>query len=271
MTQDRARERDVLPRRLALALLALFAVCAPDTVAAQARETREQVNGWFVLNNELQLTPRWYIDSDLNLRRSGPYDELAQVLPRVSFRFQPMAPLRFSWGYAFAETWPYGKLPVAYRAPEHRMWEQVQLGQSIGRVGIAHRYRLEQRWLGHVVEENGDTHVADWVRTNRARYRALATIPLQGRTLDNGEFYATAGDEVFINWGANVQRNVLDQNRLQASLGRRFSKSLRLELGYLEQLIQKSDGRRLERNDTIVLSAYTAFSLVDAPPAAPAR
>lgn len=258
-------------RGLGLVLSLLLVVWAPRSAWAQPRQTREQFNAWLALNTEVQLSPRWYMDGDVSIRRSGPVDEMAQILPRVSLRFQPMSPLRFSWGYAFAETWPYGKLPIAYRAPEHRMWEQVQLGQSIGRVGITHRYRLEQRWLGHVVEENGVTRVADWVRTNRVRYRALTTIPLQGRTLDDGEFYATAGDEVFINWGANIQRNVLDQNRITASLGRRFSKSLRLEVGYLEQLIQKSDGRRLERNHTIVLGVYTAFSAMGAPPAAPAR
>lgn len=251
-------------RSVAALLCGLCMVCAPRVASAQPRQTREQLNGWFVFNTEVQLAPRWFVDGDFSLRRSGPVDEMAQILPRVSLRFQAAPPIRFSWGYAFVETWPYGKLPVALRAPEHRMWEQVQLAQTVNRVGITHRYRLEQRWLGHVVEENGDTRVADWVRTNRVRYRALATIPLQGRTLDDGEFYATAGDEVFINWGANIQRNVLDQNRLQASLGRRFSKAFRLELGYLEQLLQKPDGRRLERNHTLVLSVYTAFSAMGA-------
>lgn len=245
-------------------LCGLSIVCGARAASAQPRQTREQLNGWLALNTEVQLAPRWFIDGDFNLRGSGPADELAQVLPRVSLRLQASPAIRFSWGYAFAETWPYGKMPVALRFPEHRMWEQVQLAQSVNRVGITHRYRLEQRWLGQVVEENGDTRVADWVRTNRVRYRALATIPLQGGTLDDGEFYVTAGDEVFVNWGANIQRNVLDQNRLLASLGRRISKGLRFELGYLEQLIQKSDGRRLERNHTIVLSAYTAFSAMEA-------
>lgn len=257
--------------RIGLVLAALFITSGANVATAQPRQTREQLNGWFVYNTEVQLTPKWFIDGDLSLRRSGPVDEMAQILPRVSLRFQAASPIRLSWGYAFVETWPYGKMPVALRFPEHRMWEQLQLSQSVGRVGVTHRYRLEQRWLGHVVEENGDTRVADWVRTNRVRYRALATIPLQGRTLDDGEFYATAGDEVFINWGANIQRNVLDQNRLQASIGRRFSKAFRAEVGYLEQLIQKSDGRRLERNHTLVLSLYTAFSAMSAPAAAPAR
>lgn len=247
---------------LGIGLVSLLVLGAPRGAGAQARETREQLNGWLSLNSELQLSKRWFADGDISIRRSGPLNEMAQILPRVSLRFQPASAIRFSWGYAFVETWPYGKLPVALRTPEHRMWEQVQLGQSVGRVGVTHRYRLEQRWLGHVVEDGGDTHVANWVRTNRVRYRALATIPLQGHTLDDGEFYASAGDEVFINWGANIQRNVLDQNRLMASLGRRFSKSLRLELGYLEQLIQKSDGRHLERNHTIVLGVYTAFSMM---------
>ncbi|MEP7383020.1 MAG: DUF2490 domain-containing protein [Gemmatimonadota bacterium] len=257
----------VLPLARGVWLLLLVAVSLPRVASAQPRETREQVNAWLSLYTEVQVANRWFADADLSIRRSGPLDEMAQLLPRVSVRYQPASAIRFNWGYAFSETWPYGKLPVAFRAPEHRMWEQVQLSQSLGRVALTHRYRLEQRWLGRVAEEDGEARVQNWVRTNRVRYRVLSTVPLQGSKLDDGEYYASAGDEVFINWGANIQRNVLDQNRITASLGRRFSKSLRMELGYLEQLSQKSDGRHLERNHTIVLSIFSVFSAMGAPAA----
>ncbi len=274
LARDRRAPAPVLPLARGVWLLLLVAVSLPRVAVAQPRETREQVNAWLSLYSEVQVANRWFADAELSIRRSGPLDEMAQLLPRVSVRYQPASAIRFTWGYAFVETWPYGKLPTAFRAPEHRMWEQVQLSQSLGRVALTHRYRLEQRWLGRVAEEDGEPRLQNWVRTNRVRYRVLSTVPLQGSKLDDGEYYASVGDEVFINWGANIQRNVLDQNRITASLGRRFSKSLRMELGYLEQLLQKSDGRRLERNHTIVLSIFTAFSAMGAPaeaarPAAP--
>jgi hypothetical protein len=250
-------------RRLATLLL-LAAVppsLLPTTAAAQRRDSREQATGWISLNSDLQLSPRWFFDTELNIRMSGPVSEIAQAFPRLSLRYQPAPSLRFNWGYAFVETWPYGKLPVALRFPEHRMWQQVQVNQGLGRVAMTHRYRLEQRWLGRTALEDAEPRVQDWVRTNRFRYRVQATIPFQGRTLDDGEFYANVSDEVFLNWGANVQRNVFDQNRLAGSIGRRLSPSWRVELGYLEQLLQKADGRTLERNHTVLLSVFTNVRL----------
>lgn len=233
----------------------------PSHARAQARSTRDNVNAWLTVSGDVRLSERWYLDYDPSLRRSGPADEMQQLLLRFGARYQPTAAVRLTWGYAFAETWPYGKLPTTYRFPEHRMWEQLQLNQSIGRVALNHRYRLEQRWLGRVALEDGDERVQNWVRTNRFRYRVQGTLPLEGKTLDNGEFYLTANDEVFLNWGANVQYNVFDQNRIVLAVGRRVSERLRVEVGYLEQLIEKANGRQLERNHTLLLSVYPSISL----------
>ncbi|HEX4935961.1 MAG TPA: DUF2490 domain-containing protein, partial [Gemmatimonadaceae bacterium] len=240
----------------------LVSLLAPlDSASGQARKTRENVNTWFTVVGELRLHERWYLDYDASLRRSGPLREMQQILPRAGLRYQVNPAVRLSWGYAFAETWPYGKLPNAYRFPEHRMWEQLQLGHAIGRVALTHRYRMEQRWLGRVAEENGEESVQHWVRTNRFRYRLQATLPLQGRTLDDGEFYVQGNNELFMNWGANVQFNVFDQNRTIVSIGRRFSEHLRVEVGYLEQLVEKANGQQLERNHTLLFSLYPSLSL----------
>lgn len=254
----RARTRRVTTFVLA-SLIA--SVLLPGTGRAQPRVSREQMTGWLSLNSDLQLSPRWFLDTEVAIRMAGPVHEIAQAFPRASVRFQPMGALRFNWGYAFVETWPYGKLPVALRFPEHRMWEQVQLNTAVGRVPMTHRYRLEQRWLGRTALEDGEPRVQNWVRTNRFRYRVQGTVPLAGPTVDDGEFYLNLSDEVFLNWGANVQRNVFDQNRLAGSLGHRFSPAWRVELGYLEQLLQKPDGRTLERNHTILVSVFNNVRL----------
>lgn len=246
---------------VALALVLGLSLALPSRAPAQSRVTRENLNGWLTISGDVRLSRRWYLDYDPSLRRSGPADEMQQLLLRFGLRYQPTSAVRLTGGYAFVETWPYGKLPATYRFPEHRMWEQLQLNQSIGRVALNHRYRLEQRWLGRVSPEDGEERVQNWVRTNRFRYRIQGTLPLQGKTLDNGEFYLTANDEVFLNWGANVQYNVFDQNRIVLAVGRRFTDKLRLEVGYLDQLIEKSNGRQLERNHTLLLSVYPSVSL----------
>lgn len=248
-------------RSLVVALLSGALVLSPSPARAQARVTRENLNAWLTVSGDVRLAERWFLDYDPSLRRSGPADEMQQLLLRLGLRYQPMPAVRVTGGYAFVETWPYGKLPATYRFPEHRLWEQLQLNHSIGRVALTHRYRLEQRWLGRVAPEDGEERVQNWVRTNRFRYRIQGTLPLEGKTLDDGEFYVTANDEVFLNWGANVQYNVFDQNRIVFAVGRRFSEKLRVEIGYLDQLIEKANGRQLERNHTLLLSILPSASL----------
>lgn len=254
-----AGRRRALP--VAFVLLLGLSLVRPSHARAQSRVTRENLNAWVTVTGDVRLSRRWFFDYDASVRRSGPWDEMQAILPRASVRYQPNSSIRFNWGYAFSEVWPYGKLPNAFRSPEHRMWEQVQLAQTVGRVAVTHRYRLEQRWLGRVALEDGEEQVQNWVRTNRFRYRVQGTLPLQGKTLDDREFYVAGNAEVFLNWGANVQYNVFDQNRMSLALGRRFSDKLRVEVGYLEQLAEKSNGRLLERNHTILLGFYPSASL----------
>jgi hypothetical protein len=243
--------------------LVAFAVAITVTRAdAQSlRTTKDNFNAWLNVIGEVEFTKRWFVDYDVSFRRNGPLERWQSILPRAGIRYQALPNLRLTWGYAFAETWPYGKLPIAFKTPEHRMWEQVQVNSSVGRVSLANRYRLEQRWQGRVALENGEEEVQNWVRLNRFRYRLLATLPLEGKTLDDGEFYLSANDEIFLGFGANVQQNVFDQNRIALNVGRRFSKDFRMEIGYLQQLNEKPTGRALEKNHTIVVGLYPSFSL----------
>ena len=242
-----------------LAWLASITLVSAPTVAGAQRETRENVNAWFSWFAEVELGHRWAVDADVSHRRSGPVDELASNLWRVSLR-RTLAPnVRVSLGYAGTDIHPYGKLPVAFRAPEHRVFEQLVLTHAIGPVQVTHRYRFEQRWSGHVTAESGDTAVRNWVRTNRARYFVRGTIPLRGPTLDPGEWFANLSNELMLNWGTNVQQNVFDQNRSQLTLGRRIGAGTRLEVGFLEQLVGRPDGRHLERNHTLLTILTTAF------------
>jgi hypothetical protein len=235
-------------------------VAVPRLAPAQ-RDTRENTNAWFSWFSEVELGHGWAVEHDVSHRRSGPVKELASNLWRVSLRRDLTNGVRVAAGYAGTDLHPYGKLPATFRTPEHRSFEQLSLAHAVARVQLTQRYRFEQRWTGRVASVGGDTGVQNWVRTNRARYFVRATIPLKGDTLDIGEWYVNVSNEVMLNWGANVQQNVLDQNRSQVTIGRRLGKGTRVEVGYLEQLFAKPNGRQLERNHTLLTTLTTAVHL----------
>jgi len=73
---------------------------------------------------------------------------------------------------------------------------------------------------------------------NRMRYKVRLQLPLSGKKIKDKTPYLVLYDEIFIGFGQNVNANIFDQNRLGILLGYRFNKYLRLEGGYLNQILQ---------------------------------
>ena len=248
------------PARAALLALAL----APAPALAQAagpRDVADNTNAWFMYFGDHAVSGRWALHAEAQIRRAGGAAGLEgwqQLLVRPGVIYTVLPNARVSAGYAYVDTWPYGDQPAAARFPEHRLWQQLQLGHATGRVAWQHRYRVEQRWVARPLDAAG---ARDRTYSNRARYLVRATVPLRGRTLDAGEAYLSAYDEVFANWGRNVGRNVLDQNRLYGAVGWRAGATTRVEAGYLQQLVLKPNGTQMERNHTLQLGIFQSSPL----------
>jgi hypothetical protein len=82
---------------------------------------------------------------------------------------------------------------------------------------------------------------------------------------ENTQWYTAVYDEVFVNMGTDVAYNIFDQNRFGVVMGRKFNRTLSLELGYLNQCIMQrsltADGRnKMEDNDTVLMSLIWNWS-----------
>jgi len=121
---------------------------------------------------------------------------------------------------------------------ENRIFEQLTLKNSIGKVKLIHRYRLEHRFLNFANKPN------DFQQ--RMRYRLQAIIPLS-KTL-----FLNVYDEIIL----NLQKKAFSQNRMNASLGYKFNKNLNVQMGYLKQSFETI------AYDRLVLGVYikTDFS-----------
>ena len=84
---------------------------------------------------------------------------------------------------------------------------------------------------------------------NRFRYMLRTTVPL---TSDK-KTYLALWDEVFFNFGRNVSGNDFDQNRAFIGLGRKLTDTTRLEVGFLEQTVQRRGGTIWENNHTVAV------------------
>ena len=108
----------------------------------------------------------------------------------------------------------------------------------MGYVNLTQRLRYEQRYLGLPGASGPLNNEAVWNRQNRLRWLLKLALPLQGHTLEDGEFYAVADNEAFVSFGRTVNLNVFNQNWLGLGFGYRVDENFRLELEYFNQILQ---------------------------------
>lgn len=227
---------------------AALALAAAHLRAQDSREafrtTDDRAGLWVTYVGEHALGDRWTLLVDGSMRRGEFANVWQSFLVRSALQWQLTPGVRFGGGYAFSYVYSPGNGSGSLHTPEQRIFQQVLVSHSISKLSLSHRYRFESRWFGQKDTLTGDdTRVQSWLKRQRARYQVKGTYPL-----GSGRTYFSTFNEIFINLGANVRYNVIDQNRFAAGLGLRLTNTLRLESYYQNYLVLHADGRGVDRN-----------------------
>lgn len=222
-----------------IALISLFTI---STYAQNTRISDKNNIGWLAYNGTIRLNKYWGLHTELQLRRDELISNPQQTLLRTGLNYTLNNKLSFRVGYALAETFNYGGIPLnnlGKQFTEHRTYQMANLSDKNGIFELSHRFMLEQRWIGRYTSE-ALTKEDEFIYLNRMRYMFRTNIPLRGRVIADKTPYLSVYDEIMIGFGKNVNENVFDQNRIAVLLGYRFSPKLRVEGGFLNQSLQFS-------------------------------
>ncbi len=228
------------------------------TFAQNTRITDKNTIGWFAYNGTIRLNQNWSLHTEFQLRRDGLITDPQQNLIRAGINYSINNKLSLRAGYALAETYNYGDIPInnlGKQFTEHRIYQMATINDKSGLFEFSHRFMLEQRWIGRYTSASL-TKEDDFVFWNRMRYMFRTNVPLKGRTITDKTPYLSFYDEILIGFGKNVNENIFDQNRLALLFGYRFSPKARIEAGYLSQIAQLSrevDNRNVFQNNRGVL------------------
>ncbi|HQT22250.1 MAG: long-chain fatty acid transporter [Sphingobacteriales bacterium 17-39-43] len=243
-------------------LLSLFTIAS---FAQNTRITDPNTIGWLAYTGTIRLNQKWGLHTEVQLRRDRLASDPQQNLFRAGVNYTLNNKVGFRVGYALAETYNYGDIPLnnlGKQFTEHRIYQMATLNDKSGIFEFSHRFMLEQRWIGRYTNASL-TKEDDFVYWNRMRYMFRTNIPLKGRTISDKTPYLAVYDEILIGFGKNVNENIFDQNRLAILLGYRFSPKARIEVGYLNQIAQLSrevNGRNVfQDNKGVLLSTILNF------------
>ncbi len=234
------------------ALLLTLGVCLPLAAA-----TDNNANVWFMYfgDHPFSKTSKWGLHLEGQWRRADAGLKWQQLLLRPAVNYQLNKKVALTGGYGFIQSHGYGDFPSPATAPEHRFFEQVSITQRFKKLDFQNRLRFEQRNLGVMAKQsNGEFDRIGWRYENRFRYMLRTNVPLK---VGGGKYYVGLYDEILFNYGKNVAKNVFDQNRAYAALGRNLGHETKLEVGYLEQTVQHRDGLVFEHNHTLQIAIYS--------------
>jgi hypothetical protein len=207
-------------------------------------------------DHPISAKSKWGLHLEGQYRRHDIITQWQQLLLRPAVNYEVNPNLMLTAGYAFVKTHRYGEYPVLAAFPEHRIWQQALVKHGMGKWGLSHRYRLEQRYLGETrPQSGGGTELLRWRYENRFRYMFRVMRPLKG------PWGIALYDEFFLNFGHNVAANIFDQNRAYAAITHSLWKATRLEVGYLNQIVQQRNGRIFENNHTLQIAIYSTLPL----------
>jgi len=201
----------------------------------QAQES--DLGNWLIYIGNKKINSKWNIHNEVQYRNYNAVGDLEQLLLRtgLGYNITEHNNILLGYGYILSENY-VGDTDEKVSVNEHRIFQQFTTKQRIGKVGLSHRYRFEQRFVE-----------ADFKL--RLRYFLGIKIPLQYKEEGKNPLYISAYNEIFL----NTKSSVFDRNRVYGGLGYTFSKQLRLELGYMNQFFETS-GR-----DQVNMIAFVNF------------
>lgn len=244
---------------------ALFLGLISNSFSAQDRISNHNNIGWYAYNGTFKLDSKFSIHTEYQWRRNDYITTWQQSLLRLGINYQANQNLQLRLGYAWAETFPYGEIPLNGMGKdftEHRIYEMATVTDKIGKIDLSHRFMLEQRWIGRYSSANL-TSEDQYPFMNRARYMIRLQMPLKGTSIAEKTPYVAVYDEVMIGFGKNVGENIFDQNRIGVLLGYKFNDLVRVEGGYLNQIVQlgrEVEGKNVfQYNNGFIVSANFNF------------
>ena len=193
----------------------------PYIAAAQSSD----FGNWLIYIGNKKVNSKWNVHNEVQYRNYDAIGDLEQLLLRTGVGYnlsENNHNLLLGYGYILSQNY-LSDTQEKTDVNEHRIFQQFTSKQKIGNVSLSHRYRFEQRFVE-----------ADFKL--RLRYFLALKIPLVKTETLPLKLYLSAYNEVFL----NTESAVFDRNRVYGGLGYQLNKSVRIEVGYMNQLFENA-------------------------------
>ncbi|SEA01213.1 Protein of unknown function [Arachidicoccus rhizosphaerae] len=225
------------------------------------KQVTKQSQYWIRYYGKYKLSDDWGVNLEVEDRRYFKNNRQSNwFLPRVAVERK----LGSGWAVGAGFTYYLASSPqdpeqeTVVTAPELRPHQYFTSTQKLGKLGVQHRFQMEERWIHN---STSTELTSGYHFQGRARYRFQLSYPLVETKSTVGSLKAVAFDEILLNLGHNIVNNTFDQNRIYAGLNYGISKSFQAELGYMNWFQQRSSGNQYYNRDILRFTLYHTLKL----------
>ncbi len=191
------------------------------TQALQAQNTKP--GSWNILNANYNVNDVWSIWGEGQIRSINFYNNFHYYEYKGGINYQVHKNAKLTLGAGSYQTYKEGgNFLLPKNNDEFRLWPQITLSQSIGKIKIEQRFRQEFRYTS-----NG--------YRNRFRYRMGAALPLGRVRNEYQAFQVSVSNEFFF----TDKEPYFERNRFLVALNYKPSKVTTLQIGLLHQFDYK--------------------------------
>ncbi|MBK6331931.1 MAG: DUF2490 domain-containing protein [Bacteroidetes bacterium] len=181
------------------------------------------LGSWNILNLKYNYNEKWSVFGEAQLRSLKFYDHFHYYEYKGGVNYKAHKNLTLAIGTGSYQTYKEGgNFVLPKNNDEFRIWPQVLVFQSIGKLKIEQRYRAEFRFTSKGYR-------------NRFRYRVGLSYPFGKEVNGYKPFQINASNELFF----TDKEPYFERNRLLFNFNYKPTKTTTLQIGYLHQFDYK--------------------------------
>lgn len=198
---------------------ALALLISINTLSSQAFD----IGSWNILNLKYNYSNKWSVFGEAQLRSLKFYSNFHYYEYKGGINYKVHKNAQLTLGAGSYQTYKEGgNFVLPKNNNEFRLWPQVVIFQSIGKIKIEQRYRAELRWTSNGYRD-------------RFRYRLGVSYPFGKERNEYKPYQISASNELFF----TDKEPYFERNRLLFAFNYKPSKATTLQIGYLHQFDYK--------------------------------
>jgi hypothetical protein len=204
--------------RISFAAILMFSLCLNNLHAQNV-----DIGSWNIVNIKYNHNDKLSLFGEAQLRSLKFYNNFHYYEYKGGINYKVQKNVKLTLGAGSYQTYKEGgDFVLPKNNDEFRIWPQIILFQSIGKLKIEQRYRAEFRFTS-----NG--------YRNRLRYRLGASYPFGKEKNEYKPFQVSMSNELFF----TNSEPYFERNRLLFNINYKPSKMSTIQIGYLHQFDYK--------------------------------